>query len=248
MNELGDFPLDYLSPSQINDGRKCPFSWASHRSHAPGIVTDMRYADVGTLVHRAIARYYEVISDRPHKGVIEGTFDGILNEMWKFNDYTLENRKRSALKTFVSFEHGRSQKWKQYKPTMVEQYLRASVNGITYNTVVDAFWEEDGVIVDWKTGAKNMLNEDDFVQGHVMRMVVRALGFVVNKVIFVCLTSGMYLELPDIKDSFVEDFVHELVGHWKRGVFPRRKGPTCAWCDQRIRCDLMGRRTCLWRE
>jgi len=248
MSELGNFPLDFISPSQINDGRKCPFSWATHRSKLPGIVTDSRYMDVGSVVHRAIARYYETISDRPHKGIIEGTFAGILNEMWKFNDYALENRKRSALKTFTSFEAKRSAEWKQYKPTMIEQYLRESINGITYNTIVDVYWEMDGIIVDWKTGAKNTLNEDDFVQGHVMRMVLRSMGFPVNKVIFVCLTSGMFLELPEMRDSFVEDFVYKLVEYWKKGVFPRKRGPWCDWCDQVIRCQLQDRGICLWSE
>jgi len=39
-----------------------------------------------------------------------------------------------------------------------------------------------------------------------------------------------------------------LVGYWKRGVFPRRKGSNCHFCDQKLACGLVDRRVCLWSE
>ena len=64
-----------------------------------------------------------------------------------------------------------------------------------YRTIVDAYWEKDATIIDWKSGNLNSIGDSERIQGQVMKMVLEALGKPVDKVIFVALKQGLYLRL-----------------------------------------------------
>ena len=166
-------PEHKFSPSQIMAHEQCPFSWESSLLHQPQITTETKYADAGSVIHQSIAEYFKVINPTPTKGEIEGTFKTILDRNWQNSGLKqMESRKDRCFTSFTVFEARRRRMWKQYVPTAVEQDLVAKINGITYRTIVDAYWEKDATIVDWKTGRVNQIGVMERIQGQDRKSVV----------------------------------------------------------------------------
>lgn len=244
------FAQAYYSPSQIKSGVRCPYSWAATRTRLPSIEMDRTYADAGIATHEAIAEYYQVISPKPHSGLIEGTFTGIIDKHWKAMGLDkikkIKSRRDKCTQNFIDFEKKRLTTWQQYKPTMIERRIQATVHNIVFRTIPDVYWRTDATIVDWKSGAMNTLSEMEFIQGHVEKMVYRALNYPVKRVIFVCLLAGLELELPNLSDDYVVSRVKELEKYRRTGEFPKRKGDHCRWCSHSLRCELESRGWHLW--
>lgn len=208
---------------------------------------ESKYADFGQVVHLSIKEYYSVISPNPHKGLIEGTFQGILERNLKASGLKqMHARKDKCLQNFVRFELMRLKSWKQYKPTHVEEKKQARVNGINYRTIADAYWKEDATIVDWKSGRLNRIGVMERIQGQVMKMVWEELGFPVRRVIFVALTMGLELEMPNTTVGFVESKVGSMFEYVRLNDFPKKKGYLCYFCPYQLRCALESRGVCLW--
>jgi hypothetical protein len=244
--------LERLSPSEMKGAIECPYNWYCGVLGYKRLPSDMTYANAGSAVHQAIAEYYQVIGDPPSKNSIRSTFENVLDRVW--TKYGLDSvkyvssRKRSAIDNFTSFELSRLGKWKNYKPSMTESKLEVNLRDITFATIVDAYWEQDETIIDWKTGKMNNLDEFDYIQGHIMTMVIRALNKPVSRVIFVCTTTGLRLEMPKIEDNFIFDRVDKLKEFAEKGKFPKRRGRHCGYCDNVIRCQLSDRSWHLWSE
>ena len=234
-----------FSPSQINMGTSCPFRWNCYVRRLPTIKTETIYANVGTVIHQSIADYFDVINPEPNPGTIQGTFEQILERNWKSSGVKgLVSRKKRCLTNFIKFEKKRIKTWKQYKPTLTEGKLKARINGITYTTIVDAYWSEDATIIDWKSGSVNRIGSSEKIQGQVMKMVVEAYGHPVERVIFVSLGLGLELEMPKTTVGFVEDTVHRLKEYDKLQDFPIRRSKNCFFCGYQLRCGLKD--TCIW--
>ncbi len=238
-------PEHVFSPSQINTVENCPYQWKGDRLHHPRITTETKYADAGTVVHRSIAEFYKVIDQEPNKGTIKGTFKTILERNWKASGLKgLDSRRDKSMSNFIKFECKRLDTWKQYKPTFVEQRLKAMINNINYYTIVDAYWERDATIVDWKTGNLNSIGITERIQGQVMKMVVEAYKKPVERVMFVALKIGLDLTMPATTYGFVEAKVKSIFERDRLNDFPKKRSSLCSWCGYSIRCNLEGR--CLW--
>jgi len=238
-------PEHVFSPSQINTVETCPYQWKSSRLRFPQIVTETKYADAGNVVHQSIAEYYKVINPTPNKGAIAGTIQTILERNWKASGLKgMDSRRDRCMQNFIKFETKRLSKWKRYRPTYVEQRMKAKINGIYYYTIVDAYWEEDATIVDWKTGNINSIGTTERIQGQVMKMVVEAYQKPVERVIFVALKIGLDLTMPATTYGFVESKVRSIFERDRLGDFPKKKSSLCVWCGYNIRCRMEGR--CLW--
>ena len=205
----------------------------------------MKYAYAGSAFHDAIGEFYGTISDSPHGGLIEGTFQSILDRHWTSRGLDrikeVRSRKETCFKNFVKFEKYRLTICSQYKPTLIEQRVRANINNIPYLTIPDVYWRQDEWIVDWKSGRMNSLGEKEFVQGQVEAMILRALGMPVKKVTFVCLLTGFVLDLPKIENEFVEAKVHKMLRYYRDKKFPKTKGDHCRWCGHQLRCEFQDR-------
>lgn len=238
-------PEHFFSPSQINTVENCPYQWKGDRLHLQRIVTDMKYANAGSVVHESIAEYFKAIDQEPTKGNIKGTFKLILDRNWKASGLKgLDSRRDKSLANFTKFECKRLDTWEQYKPTFVEQRMKAKINGINYHTIVDAYWEKDETIIDWKTGNVNSIGVSERVQGQVMKMVVEAYKMPVKRVMFVSLKVGLDLTMPTTTYGFVEDKVKKIFERDKNNNFPKNRTSLCSWCGYSIRCKLDDR--CLW--
>lgn len=239
-----------ISQSQMYYAEQCPHSWYFYRLKAPRIQADMTYATIGTVVHESIDEYFKTIGDNPHAGAIAGTFKSIMDKNWAIYESSLKDyagRKDKCVGNFIKFETDRLLTSKKYKPTMIEQDLKAIINRIEYRAIIDSYWEEDGLVADWKTGNKNMLSAQDYLQGHIETMLLREHGFKVNKVVFVSLFSGLVLELPKVQDEYVHEKAMKMIKYWSSGVFPKNRGQACNWCSWNLRCKLEDRGVCLWQ-
>lgn len=240
-------PEHFFSPSEINTGYGCPFNWKCGKERLPQIYVETKFADFGHVVHLSIKEYYSVVSPNPHKGLIEGTIQTILERNLKASGLKrMGTRMNKCLKNFVRFEHMRLKNWKQYKPTHVEEKKQARINGINYRTIADAYWKEDATIVDWKSGRMNRIGPMEMTQGQVMKMVWEANGFPVKRVIFVCLFIGLELQMPESTIGLVENKVRSMYEYVRLGYFPKKKGYLCSFCSYQLRCQLEEKGICLW--
>ena len=242
--------VDYFSQSQINIASICPFQWKCYMEHVPQAEVETKYATSGSVIHEAIEEYYKIIDDSPHEGSIEGTFNQILDRKWKAagNEIKgLEDRREKARKSFVTFEQNRLRTWKQFKPTFVEETLRARLGGFGFLTRVDSYWKEEARIIDWKPN-KQMLGPEDYVQGQVAVIIFRELGLPLKRVDFFSYLTGNMLQMPAVNDEFVLGKVRQMLKYVMDDNFPRNKdSPACKWCGYGIKCTLEDKGICMWR-
>lgn len=238
-----------ITQTQMNLAENCPMSWYFYRKKFPKIIGDDRYMLVGTVIHNSIEQYYRTISESPHMGQISGTFKTILDRNWephKENLKELFSRKIKCEENFVKFEIERMKFCNRYRPSMQEEKLNATINGIDFFTIVDCFWSEDGLLVDWKTGNKTSLGTQDYIQGMIEKKILEARGYTVKKVVFAMLLSGQFVEMGLQTDNFLMDRANRMVEYWTSGKFPKIKGQQCLYCGWDIRCALQDSKLTLW--
>ena len=238
-----------ITQTQMNHNERCPRSWIYYRRKVPQIDSDKRYAIAGTVVHESIEEYFRNIPDNPHSGLINGTFNGILNRKWEPYKEVLKeitNRKVKCAENFIKFETNRMNTFTRYRPTFLEEKRNATIEGIDYFCIIDSFWADDGILVDWKTGQKVNLDVADYIQGMIEKMVLEAHGFKVNKVLFVMLLTGNALEMSPQPVNFIHDRAIQMINYWRTGDFPKKKGQACHYCGWNLRCSLEEQRKCLW--
>lgn len=242
--------MDYVTQSQIGLNKTCPYKWMCYRLKIPTTPREEKFSIAGITIHQAIREYYQVIDENPlHTGVIEGTARQIFDRLWKGAGNSVKDmgdRKDRCLNNFIKFETRRYGKWQRFKPDMVEERLKAKINGYGYLTILDTFWIHDGILVDWKTGAKTTLDWIDLIQGHVEEMILKSMGFTVKKVLFECLLNGLEIQLPQVDDAMVEAEVAKMYATVEKGDFPKIKSPACLWCDWITKCSLDDRGLCIW--
>ena len=210
----------------------------------------MRYAQAGIIVHESIEQYFRNIPDNPHSGLINGTFNDILNRNWEpYREQLkdLNNRKVKCSENFIKFELNRMKICSRYRPTFLEEKMNANIDGVDYFCIVDSFWAEEGILVDWKTGQKVTLDVHDYIQGSIEKMVLEARGYKVNKVIFVMLLTGQSMEMAHQPKNFVHDRAIQMIKYWQTATFPKIKGQKCGYCGWNLRCSIEEMNKCLWR-
>jgi len=238
--------INRLSPSQIGTWVMCPRQWYYDRMHVPQITTETKYADAGSVIHQSIAEYLKVISPNPSKGAIEGTFRNILNRRWKESGLGDMGRKEQCAKNFIQFEVRRLNSWKQFRPTYVEETIGFTFNGTKILTIVDAYWQADATVIDWKTGNMNRIDELSMIQGLIVKKAIESRGLPVERMMFVSLKLGLVLTLPKPPQRFLEDIIDRMIVSARQGKFPKRKGSHCDWCGHQLRCQFG--EICLWSE
>ena len=239
-----------ITQTQMNLCEDCPKSWIYYRKKVPKTEGDMRYAQAGIIVHESIEQYFKNMPDDPHSGLISGTFNDILNrkcEPYREQLKELNNRKVKCAENFIKFELNRMKMCSRYRPTFLEEKMNANINGVDYFCIIDSFWAEEGILVDWKTGQKVTLDVHDYIQGSIEKMVLEARGYKVNKVIFVMLLTGQSMEMSHQPPNFIHDRAIQMIKYWQTGTFPKIKGPKCNFCNWNLRCSIEEMNKCLWR-
>jgi hypothetical protein len=239
-----------ITQTQMNLKENCPRSWIYYRKKVPQVEGDKRYALAGTIVHESIEQYFKTISDNPHSGLITGTFNDILNRNWEPHKEVLReltNRKTKCAENFIKLETNRVKSCTRYRPTYLEEKMNANIDGIEYFCIVDSFWADDGILIDWKTGQKVTLDVSDYIQGTLEKMILESRGLKVQKVFFVMLLTGQIMEMTQQPNSFIHDRAIDMIKCWKTGIFTKKKGQKCNYCGWNLRCSLEEQNKCLWR-
>jgi len=226
-----------ITPSDINSFFFCPAKWYfSVIAQVPAMVIPKPEADFGTLVHNIIADYYQNVPDNPDEAVIFETISRVFkNNIVPVEGYTMEKVKellRRVAQNFYRFELERLGKWKSYKPLLVEKLLEYK----PFVGKVDAFWDKDGVVVDWKTGSYSIFNEALAVQGTIYKFILEGNGYKVNKILFVYLKNYKVLELQPATLNEIEAKIQNMIEQIRKGVFTKRNDRACARCEYQLSC------------
>lgn len=190
--------------------------------------------DVGKCTHDSIAKYFNMIGDKPTRDQIKKVFTTIFEQ--ELENYSLNHFRRridTIRKNFIYFEYDRLKHWSVYRPTLVEEKLSTDV----YVTRVDFYSKPQKTLIDWKTGNKRDLTDNDLRQGKVMDIVLRHHKHPVEKILFVALFPNRIFEVPKIGDGFVENERLKMVESIKTSYFPKR-GRYCRNCDVQLDCAL----------
>ena len=229
-----------FSPSGVNGFYYCPKQWELHHKITVTVPVDNIALEFGAFVHNVIKEYFDLITNKPTGEQIEKVFRTVFDENFERNSFShLKERAEKIRDNFIKFEKERLKEWSVYKPTLVETKL----NNETYVTIVDFYSAPMETLIDWKTGNKNDITDDDLRQGKIMELVLKSHEFKVSRILFVALYPNRRFEIPHIGDGFVENEVRKMQDSIKTNYFPK-SGRFCWNCDVVLDCQLEG--CCLW--
>ena len=242
------FP-DYLTPSKINTFNQCPFKyWAHYIARQPQICTDGRAARFGSAVHNIVVLYYDKIdNDSNLKEVSEKMEEAFVEGAdWRTDNF--KTRLKKVQRNLKAFEVERLDKgWN--KPTLLEKRLKAEFypDMPPFEGIVDAYFEDQKMAVDWKTGKYEEMDTSRMVQGKIYQMLLDANGYPTEKILFNNLTLGRRLTLPRITEGWVENVVRQMLQMIKNERFPKRSSGLCnGWCGYALSCAF--NKTCPWSD
>lgn len=242
--------LDHVSPSSRNRFRTCPFSWKLQKLGVKGISTDNRALVFGGGTHRFIAAFYKKIPESPTyqeiASIAKETYEEIVVPL-NVQDY--RQKGEDILNNFIGFEIKRKKTWKVYKPSMVEEPLKATLttpsgNIINIEGIIDFYGDRKGI--DWKSGGSGIFPEDRMFQGKTYELLLRALSLPLDKFIFMNLHVGQFLETPNVSDGWYFREVDTFINMVKNGNFPKNSGGLCDNCFGVLECNLS--ETSFWSD
>lgn len=230
-----------LSPSRVNEWALCPRKFFYHVRGYPTVYTDIRHAELGTMVHEVAEEYFMECSSLPEDDEIEGLTMDIFDEKWRSRPvYNLEDKAATCIANFIKKEKERSRlESDSYKPTHIEY----DFTGWPFHGIVDWYNEENGIIRDWKTNTSPDFTDDMLRQGLIYKNIVKANGLKANMVIFEMLFTGTSQIMPLVKNKWLSEQLVDMKANIQKMRFikkPKLKKNTyfcsnfCAW---RVRCD-----------
>lgn len=237
--------VEELSPSEVNTFYECRRKWFFRKSGRTGIVVDTEAMEFGRLVHDIISNYFVRISPNPTATEIEETLETLFKEQQDLVPRRYRRKYFEILGNLKDFEVQRLRTWKQFKPDLVEVKVEAKPFKDLPKLVgvVDFYDATDGVLLDWKTGASD---EDSYLrQASIYKLMLREKGYPVNRVLFLSLSTGRALTIPNVTEGWVYRVLRSVVDALEAENFFPNPGPRCRGCEYVLDCQLSG--GCLWR-
>jgi len=228
-----------LSPSSMNTFKTCPAQYNYHYiERAPKIYVPRHHMDLGEYVHNAIQDYFDNAATKPTKTLeitqrIDSSFDRIIGNKF-MGQPSMMKKLKFCLKNFKEFEIYRARKWKTYQPTFIEKDLKDE----DFRGIIDFYSEPEETIIDWKTGYKQNLTDNDVIQAEVYRYLLEKQGYSVKRVFFVVLTSGSVLQAQLQKDGWILEQQKQIRDSISGKHFPARPNRYCFNCVYQIACEF----------
>ena len=228
-----------ISPSSINTFQNCPAQWNyRYITHDKGIYLETPHIDLGTYAHSAIEKSFGSASTKPKKEIeitqrIDICFAEVVGDKFRSMP-SIQTKLNKVIKNFKELELRRASKWKVYLPTFIEKDLRND----NFRGIVDFYSEPEATIIDWKTGYKQNLNENDKVQAEVYRYLFEKQGYPVDKVYFVVLTTGSVLQAQLQKDGWILEQHKQIMSAIEDKNFPAKPNKFCKSCVYQIACEF----------
>jgi len=227
-----------ISPSELNSFLFCGSKWDFGKKNLPQLPTDDSKLLLGTSVHQAIGDYYTKIPSKPTLIEIENQAQKSFGDFVENTSHQKQKVER-LLKNFIRVEQSRLKTFKVFKPSMIEKKIYFDV----LVGIVDAYFQEDGICIDWKSGyAGDTLSNDYLRQGACYRMMLNKTGLPCNKVILAMLDNGRCFEVPQTSDSWV----YAEIDKFKFGTVHPNPGNWCQNCQFSIRCQFEQLGVGLW--
>ena len=231
--------LKRLSPSSINTFQNCPAQWNyRYITHEGGIYLETPHIDLGTYAHNAIEKYFGSAATKPKREIeitqrIDICFAEVIGDKFRSMP-SIQTKLNKVIKNFKEFELRRASKWKVYLPTFIEKDLRND----NFRGLIDFYSEPEATVIDWKTGYKQDITQQDIIQGEVYRNLLTTHDYPVNKIYFVSLGLGKMLEVPRQRDGFIEDELFKTKYSISQDDFPARPNQWCYNCTYQIQCEF----------
>lgn len=204
----------HLSASQLNLFAQCPRRWHYYVTDAPAADTDLRYADCGRRVHKAIETSLHGI--QPDHAELTKGLDGEMYDRY-LRCYENYIGLRRALDLVTA---------------SVEVPLEATVNGVRLMGYLDVL--DGDLCIDWKTGKPS---PGERIQAAVYQYLMRRNGVTDPRVAFVYLLDGRSSPAPTYPDEYVEVLVGNILKAVADDNYPAT-GNGCRWCPYSHICEV----------
>lgn len=235
-----------LSASAINRWYNCPYSYkCRYIERCPTIKTPDTFT-FGLTVHNCIDHYYDTISKKTQ---ISEVHDLLEKAFTSGGNYSTTSRKKSTRKAINSVEKFEKKRIRKHipPPTIREEMLEAKLRDdlpLLYGKP-DAYFEETGEIIDWKTGKHAIVTDSLKVQGKMYELILKAHGYHPKKIIFDFVVLGKRVFLPRVSEGWFIKQIEDMCNNVTKDRFRPNPGFLCnRWCEYKLSCDL--RNKCKW--
>jgi len=235
-----------LSPSAINTWDTCPFQFFCHYLDKREQIKTPDTTSFGTAIHNIHDHYYDLIDINTQMNDVPTKIEEAYTELGNYATQKRKTATRKCQSSLKRFEYERIRK-KYGMPTIREKMFTAKISGglpLIYGKP-DLYFDDVGLIVDWKTGKCRGLNDSLKIQGHIYKLILEANGYHPKKVVFDYVAYGRRIILPKVSTEWVRMKIEEIVSSVNMNRFPKIKSPLCTkWCGYRLDCDLD--KSCPW--
>jgi hypothetical protein len=211
-----------------------------------GIAVDDSAMTFGKLIHRAIATYFNRVSNTPdYEEIAEVARKAFTEIVFSAGLTGYKQRADTILKNFTDYEIKRRKTWNTYKPLFVEKKLECILVDDVPPLLGILDFYGDKRILDWKSGLGGLV-EDRMVQGKTYEVLAVANSFPTDKVIFLGLSTNLHLENPRVSNGWLINEARRMMTMVGQRRFPRLCGKHCEWCEYVLDCELL--RKDFWGE
>ena len=233
--------MKYISQSQINLYRKCPYAYyLRYALKKESIFWNPTLFEVGSRVHDAIDVYYKnhYVSDATEEEVLNKVY-GALRREW---DVTLPaellKKAYTCLCNFSSFEAHNNSKGRTKPFNECKIYVDDMMGIIDY---VDL---NSKTLVDFKTNGRAGLGYSYKMQAVMYRMLAKS-KFNIDvdyfKFFFLYPNEWRTVKFGDGTTEVAEemiDYKNKIKESWETGVFPKApRTKSCGSCEYKFYCD-----------
>ena len=235
-------PNDPVSSSGMTDYKQCPrfFRYTSLGLFHP--VVDKTRSEFGSVIRKAIKKYYRSIKDKPDKKnylkEIRTTSDNALKQVWKEYGSEMARFLRTAnkmMENFKKFEVWRyNNRGTPFRPTVFDKPLYSK----RFYALPDVY--DRGLVMDWKTGKKQQLTLEYRVDMWIQAEVLEANGFKVDKMSACFLRYNRIVKCNKPNLDWLYKEREELKKSIKANKFTPKYSTDCRRCEYKLRCDYEG--------
>ncbi len=233
-------PRKKLSPSAINTFYTCGFSYhCRYNLHSKQILTPDTFT-FGTTIHSICDAYYDKITTKTKPNEIHDILELLATSLGNYSTTSRKRDTRTALASFETFEKKRMRNGIGM-PTVREKMMTAKIRDdlpLIYGKT-DLYFEDDGHIIDWKTGKCSGISDSLKIQGKAYEILLKANGYNPKKVTFNYLVAGKRITLPEVSMGWFVSKLEDMVSDIKKDKFRKQHSGLCTrWCGYRLACDL----------
>ena len=229
-----------LSPSAINKWYTCPFQYYCHYIDRREQIKTPDTTTFGSTIHNINDHYYDIVKTDTK---IEEVSDLIELAYTQLGNWSTQRRKKATKKAQDSFHRFERLRFKHNYglPTLREVMLTAKLSDdIPYvYGKPDLYFEEPGIIIDWKTGKWAELSDSLKIQGKIYKLILEANGYHPKEVIFDFVVVGKRIKLPEVSTSWVIGKIEDMMSCINDKKFIKTRNALCnKWCGYKLDCDL----------